>query len=150
MRVEYVEDIDVLYEVGMHWMAEHRGKEFGFDVTAESIIADAKEWLATEAGCVIGLVDEKEGYVGFMSLFCVPKFLGLRPIAFEKYWYVIPEFRIGAILMMNEAKRWAKAKGASHLILSASAMASDMHKHLCDLYERLHMQLFETSYITEL
>jgi len=150
MKIEYVTDIDLLREVGSHWLAEHRGKEYGFDVTVDTIIADTKAWLESGNGAVIALVDEKAGYVGFMSIFCMCDFLGLKAVAFEKYWYVMPGYRAGGLLMVNEAKRWAKERGAAHLIMSASVMASGMYDTLCLLYERVGMMPFEKSYICEL
>lgn len=149
MRIEYVTDIELLREVGEHWLSEHRGKEYGFDVSVDAILADSKEWLSTGMGAVIALVDDETGYVGFMSIYHAPAFMGITTVAYEKYWYIMPDYRFGAILMFNEAKKWAKKKGASHLIMSASAMASDMYEKLCIFYERLSMQVFEKSYICE-
>jgi hypothetical protein len=150
MRIEYVTDIEIFRAVGEDWLSVHRGKNYGFTVTVDGIIADTKSWLALYDGAVIGLFNDLGQPVGFMSIFCVPDFMGGKPIAFEKYWYVLPNYRAGALLQLNEAKHWAKEKGASHLILGASAMASSMHEHLCALYEKMGMALFETSYIVEL
>jgi hypothetical protein len=150
MRIKHVEDIEVLREVGEYWLAEHRGAEYGFNVNVDAIIADSKEWLATGQGTVIALYDEDPGYVGFMTVYCTREFMGDHVIAFEKYWYVMPSYRSGALQMLHTAEFWAKQQGATHLVLSASAMASDMYDNLCALYERLNMRVFEKSYISEL
>lgn len=147
MRIEYATDPELFREVGEAWLAEAKYEEYGFKVTVDGIIADSKEWLASGLGAVIALVHEEKGYVGFMTVYCCEKFLGNDPIAFEKYWYVMPQYRIGAIRMLNEAKKWAKQQGATHIVLSASAMASGMYDKLCELYERLGMQVFEKSYV---
>jgi len=149
MRIEYVKDPELFRKVGECWLAEHKGAEYGFDVTVDAIIADSKDWLATGMGAAIALVDDEAGYVGFMSIYHTLGFLGLGTVAYEKYWYIMPGYRNGAILMFNEAKRWAKKQGASHLIMSASKMASNKYDDLCAFYNRFGMQLFEKSYICE-
>jgi hypothetical protein len=150
MRIEYVTDIEIFRGIGEEWLSVHRGKEYGFNVTVDGVITDTTRWLGLYDGAVIGLFSDLGDPVGFMTVFCVPDFMGGKPIAFEKYWYVTRNYRAGALLQLKEAKKWAIEKGASHLILSASAMASSMHKHLCGLYEKIGMVLFETSYIMEL
>ena len=150
MRIEYVTDPELFREVGEQWLAESRYEQFGLKVTADNVIADSKEWLKTGMGTIIALVDEEGQYVGFMTVYCVTDFLGDRPVAFEKYWYVRPDYRPFAVLMLNRAKKWAKENGASHFVSSASMAASDRHGALCRFYASQKMKLFETSFICEL
>lgn len=66
----------------------------------------------------------------------------------EHMWYVLPEFRSRSSLrLINSARIWAKNMACSNLILNASFMASNMHDKVCQFYERIGMEKFETSYI---
>lgn len=150
LTTKYVDNPDDLREVGESWLEEAKGEEFGFEISIDGIISDSKNWLATGMGAVIGLCDNQGRYVGFMTVYHVPDFMAVNHVAFEKYWYVMPDFRYGALRMLSEAKSWAKEQGATNLILSASAMASDMYNSLCQLYQRYGMKVFEKSYICEL
>ena len=150
MRIEYVTDPELFREVGEQWLAESRYEQFGLKVTVDNVIADSKEWLKTGMGTIIALHHGYEGYVGFMTVYCVADFLGDKPVAFEKYWYIKPMFRWGGHKMLAEAKIWAKKQGASHFVSSASMAASNRHDRLCEFYVRQEMKQFETSFICEL
>lgn len=150
LTTEYVDDPEVLREVGEAWLEESKGEEFGFAISVDGIISDSKAWLATGMGVIIGLVDCTGKYVGFMTVYHEPRFMAINHVAFEKYWYVMPDYRYGALKMLSEAKLWAKMQGATSLILSASAMASDMYNNLCQLYQRYGLKVFEKSYICRL
>ena len=148
MKLEYVTDIEVFRPLGELWMQQHNGDEFGIDITVEDVMADAKEVLASGAGVVIGAKDDDE-WVGFMLVFTTECFLGLQMIAVEKYWFAKPNALKAAPLMLIKARAWAREEGCSHLIMSASNLASNKHDKVCRFYERKGLRLFETSYICE-
>ena len=147
MRIEYVTDLEVFRPLGELWMQTHNGKEFGFNITVDDVMKDAKEVLASGSGAVIGANLNGE-WVGFMLLFVCKSFLGPQDFAVEKYWFAKPgaSFMAGP-LMLREAKAWTKNRGCSDLITSASNPASEMHDKVCEFYERCGFRKFETSYI---
>ena len=49
-----------------------------------------------------------------------------------------------------DAYIWAKENGCSHIIMTASNLASEMYDKVCNLYQRMGMELFETSFIQEI
>ena len=149
MRIEIVTDIEVFRPLGELWMQQHNGKNFGFNITVDDVMADAKALIDSGAGACIG-ANFKAEWVGFMLLFMTQSFLGPQTIAVEKYWFAKPEQPMAGPLMLREARLWAKRQGCSHLIMSASNLASAMHDKVCEFYEKAKLMKFETSYITEI
>jgi hypothetical protein len=76
--------------------------------------------------------------------------MGSQKLAVEKYWYVEKQYRIGGIQLLKQGYIWAKENGCSHIIMTASNLASGMYDKICNLYQRMGMELFETSYIQEI
>ena len=68
----------------------------------------------------------------------------------DKYWFVLPKHRGRSVIMLKKGlEEWAREKGATHLLMSASMLASDKHDRVCKLYEKT-MKHFETTYIMPL
>lgn len=149
MEIEYWLDLpDRLDGILNAWAAEHKGADFGISVIRENVETDIYSLTNGENSDVMVLTDENEP-VGLMVLMAVPSWLGDQRIAIEKYWYVKSDHRTGGFMMVEEAKKWAKEHGCSHLVMIASNMASEMHDKVCAFYEHVGMKLFETSFISE-
>jgi len=90
--------------------------------------------------------------VGFMGIEMFNSPTGYQRIANEHYFYVLPKYRRGtrSIRLVNAAKQWAIEAGCTHLILNASALASDLHDRVCKLYRHFGAELFETSFLLNL
>lgn len=147
MKIQYVTDIEVFRPLCEVWMQKHNAADFGLKIDLDVITADAKEVLA--AGGVLMGAKLNDEWVGVMLLFVCRSFLGEQDFAIEKYWFAKPNlFSVGPA-MLEEAKRWTKDQGCSHLVMSASNLASDLHDTVCAFYEMSGLKQFETSYIYE-
>jgi len=88
--------------------------------------------------------------VGYMGITSYKSPLSSQRIANEHYWYVLPEYRRASIRLIKAAIEWTKTRGCSHLQMSASNFASELHDRVCGLYEAFKMKKFETAYIMEM
>lgn len=136
-------DIEQLRPVAEHWHKEANGRTFGLDMDINKHLQDM-----ARVDDVLVLKDKDE-IVGYMGLTIFTSGLSDQRIANEHCWYVIPQYRgISSIRLIKLAQDWAGSKGCSHLIMSASNLASDLHDRTCRIYERMGMTKFETSYIS--
>lgn len=144
----YKGDVSPLAHMARTWLAETHGNAFGIDINVEAHMRDLQGLVDGDDSDLLVLVDGGPvGYIG-MTWFNSP--LGGQKVANEHYWYVLPDYRgLGSVRMIQAAKAWAISKDCTHLIMTASNMASDMHDRVCRLYEQMQMKKFETSFITE-
>ena len=149
MRIEHTQDVKVIRPLGERWLSECNAKDFGLEVSIDDVRKDIEDWIGTFPGTIILAYDGVE-LVGFMPVFAVKSFLGPQTLALEKYWYASKGHYAAGPLMLVEAKRWAKLNNCSHLLMSASNLASGMHDKCCKFYERIGMKVFETSYVMEI
>lgn len=144
--------LEVLKAVFDAWEAENNGEDFGIAVSRLSVRADIQSLMDSPDADLLVLNDEG-AITGFLGIFKVRNFLNDQFVAIEKYWYVLPESRKhgfnSGYLLKRKAEEWAKQHKCTHLIMSASNLASDKHDKVCRLYEHWGMRLFETSYIIE-
>lgn len=133
--------------LGRRWLADH-GEDFGLDVDIDSVAIHLKGIL--KAGGVILAAIRNQEVVGFLPLMRIPSYMGRNDIALEQFWYVIPEHTGVGYALLRRAKIWAQAQGCSHLIMTASNMASEMHDEVCRFYERTGFRKLETNYICDL
>jgi len=148
MRIDHTQDVSVIVPLGEHWLAECCASDFGIKTSMANIVKDLENWIELATGTIILAYDGVE-LVGFMPVFAVPSFLGPQLFALEKYWYASQGHHAAGPMMLAEARRWAKENNCSHLIMSASNIASNMHDKCCMFYDRVGLKLFETSYICE-
>ncbi len=143
------EDVERLFPVIKSWLAECRANEFGIEIEMPAYIETVYRLIEHEDTDLMVMFYEDEiiGVMGITSSRCP---IGAQCIANALYWYTLPEHRGKGISFVLEARRWARAKGCSHIIFSASKMASEMHDRVCQIYEHLKMRKFETSYMLEI
>jgi len=121
----------------------------GIDLDEDTYLADLQR-LVDEPDSDLFVLWDDDVPVGYMGLRVFDSPLGRQMVASEHYWYVISEKRgMSALKFLPLAERWAKEKGCSHLQMSASMLASDLHDRTCKLYERFGMEKFETVFIKE-
>lgn len=88
------------------------------------------------------------GYMG-VEYFFSP--LDNEKVANEHHWYVLEDYRgVGSIRLIHAAEKWAKKHHCTHIIMTASNLASNLHDKVCEFYEKMGMKKFETSYIQEI
>ncbi len=124
----------------------------GFGIIADDVdkfLAGLKDLAENDNSDLLVLYDDGKpvGYLG-LTYFISP--LSNQKMANEHYFFVMPEKRgISSIALFRTAKVLAKERGCTHLIMNASNLASDMHDKVCGFYRRMKMELFESSYISE-
>ena len=136
---------DSLRHIAEFWQ-EESVKDFGMTIDIEEHLDDLQEMIDADNKDLLVIGDPPYGYMG-IGTFKNP--LGTELMANEHYWYIIPEKRrgMGAIRLMKAAQEWAISKGCSHLLMTASKLASGLHDNVCKLYERTGFSHFETTYI---
>lgn len=148
MIIEHCQNIEDLRPLAEAWMKESHPDEFGLEVDLEVVKADLESWMSGDGAVLIAR--EGDDILGMFALFVVPSYLGNQKIALEKYWYCKEGSHLAGPKLYIEAVKWAKEKGCSHLITSASKMASDRHDAICNFLTKAGARHFETSYILEL
>jgi GNAT superfamily N-acetyltransferase len=145
----YNGDIEDLRPIVQSWYEITRDNPFGIEVSIDNHLADLRVLVESDNTDLLVLLEQGRpvGYLG-TQIFDSP--LGRQVIANEHYWYVLPDKRgIGSLRLLKLATQWADQKGCSHIIMSASNLASDMHDKVGQLYKRIGMKKFETSFIME-
>lgn len=145
----FIGETEELRELVKSWQAEQNGSNFGLDLRADNALAELEEWRKDEkATIIVQAIDDK--ILGFLCIFYVDSLLVNKRVAVEKFWYVLPEHRRSGVHLISEARKWAKDNQCSHLIMVASNLASDMYLKVCNLFGRLGMEIFETTFISEI
>ena len=138
-----ISNLDVIISC---WHKECNGDDVGIDMSKQFFLDSLQELIDSDTDELLVLEDEEP--IGLLGLTTFKSPLGNQIIANEHYWYVVPHRRgLGSLKLIKEAEKWARERGCSHLIMSASNLASDLHDTVCSIYERLGMTKFETSYI---
>jgi len=139
-----------LMPVALRWKDETNIDKFGFEESYTQFIDTLRELINDEDKEVLVLLDKEENPVGFLGLYLYQLPLSKELICSEHMWYVLPEYRRAGGLLVKVALQWAKEKGCQYFQSSASKLSSDLHDHLCQMYEKFGMQHFETIYIKSL
>ena len=134
-----------LRHVAEFWQKESV-KDFGMEIDIEEHLDDLQNMIDSDTADLLVLGDPPVGYMG-LTTFKNP--LGTELFANEHYWYIIPEKRrgMGTIRLMRAAQEWVISKGCTHILMTASKLASDLHDNVCKLYEKTGFEHFETTYI---
>lgn len=145
------EDIDRLKPIAWQWKDECNSEGFGIEIVPETYFADLATLISRDDADLFLLTNDKDEVVGYMGIECFNSPLGSQKMANEHYWFVAKEGRgRGSLLLIKQAREWAKEKGCTHLIFNASNLASDLHDKVCGFYEHIGMKKFETSFIQEI
>lgn len=143
------EDISNLFPVIESWLVECRANEFGIETEMTEYLNEAYKLIHSD-DCDLLVMELKGELIGLMGIAASKSPLGTQKIANALYWYTLPEHRGKGISFILEARKWAAEKGCSHIIFNASNMGSQLHDRVCQIYEKIGMMKFETSYIQKL
>jgi GNAT superfamily N-acetyltransferase len=142
--------IEGLVHITEAWKDEQRGVDFGLKLVFDKQIEDLQNIVNSDSMDALVLMDGDRA-VGYLCLTVVFNRMGNERWAQELYWYTLKGFRSkGGKMMERAAEYWARDKGCTHLLLSASNLASSMHDRMCRFYELLGFKKFETTFIKEL
>ena len=138
-----------MVEVADKWRQECNAYDMGLQINDMSYL-DYLQGLVDSPDSDILVLCKGDKIIGYMGIVAFRSPLSNEYLACEKNWFILPEHRgISSMKLLKAARRWAKYKGCTHLIMNASCVAGDMHDKLCGLYEKMKMKKFETSYIQE-
>ena len=154
MRIETTHDVERIREIAGRWLSGCNAQKLGFAISIDRALEDLREWVDTMPGDILLAYEPVSDYdppelVGFFALFVCDSYLGPDKVALEKYWYAEPNHTRAGVALFRAAMEWSKEHGCSHLIASASGIASDLHDKVCRFFERQGMTLFETAYIAK-
>lgn len=128
------------------WKSECLGDEFGVVPSGEIMLNRLYQLVHSDKGDVLVLEKDNE-VVGLLGLIKFQSPLSEQYMVGEQYWYILPEHRGNGMKLIFKAEEWTKDNECTHLILSASMIASKLFDKVCSIYERIGMKKFETSYI---
>lgn len=143
------DDMKILFPVIDSWFKEAQFEEFGIEHDFFSGVEDLTRLINSDDGALL-VMDINEKIIGFMGITVFKSPLSKQKIANEHYWYVLPEYRGRGIYLISSAYKWAKEKECSHIMMNASRLASQLHDKTCQIYERMGMKKFETTYIKQI
>ena len=148
VKAQNKQDIERLKPVAFQWKESCNGEDFGIELVPEKHFSDLAGLIERDDADLFLLVNEDE-VVGYMGVTAFSSPLGNQKVGQEHYWFVSGENRgRGSMLLIRAAKDWAKEKGCTHFIMTASNLASNLHDKVCRFYERIGFKKFETSFIT--
>ncbi len=151
MRVVRATEIEPIKPIALQWKAECNGETMGIHLEPDVYFSKLAELITRDDADLLLLLTNAGKVVGYMGVEIFFSPLGNQKIANEHNWYILEDHRgSGAMRMVRAIKEWAKEQGCSHLIMTASTLASDLHDKVCGFYESIGMKKFETSYIQEI
>ena len=143
---EFNGDVEQIRHIAVRWQQEDVDSSLGIETDVNIYLAKLQDFVDNPDNILLILIDDD--IVGYMGLNFFVSPMGNQLIANEHYFYVLPEKRgISALKFIPAAKKLAKERGCSHLMMSASNLASSLHDRTCKLYERFGFSKFETVYI---
>lgn len=142
---------ELLLPIIAKWLKENNGSDFNIPVDVGEAIDDFLSFVESPDADLLVLKDSGK-IIGLMGMHLMKNPTGKDIWANENYWYVIPEYRKGrgAMMLFNYSRQWARDKGATKELRTASYMASDKHSRVCRLYENKGLKKLETTYIGDL
>jgi GNAT superfamily N-acetyltransferase len=129
-------------------LAKTAGFKLGMD--AESVLFDLAQMVRSDCSDILTLRSDKDALLGFIGVTTLPSPLDRKPVCNEHFFYVIPAHRgPGGVKLIRAAETWAKERGCSAILLTASKLASARHDRVERLYTRLQYKPFESVFIKE-
>jgi len=148
MKIVETKDITTIRPLYDAWLAIANGEEFGLDL--DPVVADTNAQTIIESGgSLLVAYDEDDSPVGFFALSPMPSAFGRQLLAVETMWFALPNAQKAGLALLKEARLWAEENGCSHLMISGSRLASDLHDKVCSFCERIGAKQFETVYLME-
>lgn len=142
------EEIERLFPVIKTWVEECSSNEFGIEMDVADYINEVYKLIHLD-DCDLLVMEVGGRIIGLMGITCYKSPIGSQKIANAHYWYTLPEHRGKGISFIFEARKWARERDCTHLILNASNM-NQLHDKVCQIYQRIGMSRFETAFIEKL
>lgn len=148
MRIVECRDIEPIRGLLESWLTLCKRTDYEMDCSVERVAEELEMWLMSMVGTLLVAYDGVEP-VGFMAVFECKSPVGRDNIALEKYWFCRPNTTMAGPALYRAAMEWARKQDCTHMVMSASMLASDMHDKVSRYCEAVGMRLFETSYIVK-
>lgn len=144
------ESLDRFKNIIDHWKAENNAGFFNISIS-ETKFNQTLTRLVDSDNAVL-FVEEREAEV--VAMLGLTKYLmpySADVMAAEQFFYILKEYRGTSLCkrFFEAAKEWTKKKEYSHLLFTATNVASDKHDMLCKVYSRFGMEKYQTAYIME-
>ena len=151
MNVTKATNVEQVRHVVLEWGQECNTDAFGMTTDMDSYLANMRDLIVGDDTELLLLISDKGRVVGYMGVMMFFSPVGKQKWVAEHHLYIMADHRgSGALRLMIAAKDWAKEHGCTHLIMTASKLASDLHDKVCAFYKGVGMTHFETSYIQEI
>ena len=149
MRIVETKDVEAIRPLYDAWLSIANGEKFG--ITIDPVVADANmQTLCCAGGSLLVAYDEDDMPVGFFALSPMPSGFGDQIIATETMWFALPNMHGVGPALFEAACAWTKANGCSHLMTTASKLASDLHDKVGRFCLHAGSKHFETIYLLEI
>lgn len=133
------------------WKQESKRGEFGIEVDVVTMEKHLKGMRLSGTSNVFVILKDERSVVGVVGVQILNSPIGRDRMGSEHLWYVCKECRgAKSVRLLKAAIRWAEGKGCSHFMATASMLASSFHEQICDLYEAVGMEKFETTFIVRI
>lgn len=146
VRIDESKDVTKVRTLLGQWEKICHGSQFGLAVSVAGVERDLQARLDLGDGVLLIAYDGIEP-VGFFAVFKGKSSLSDQTLAVETFWFALPNRKLAGPALFHAAKAWAKSHGCTHLVVSASRLASDLHDKVCSFCEKVGMKPFETVYI---
>lgn len=139
-------DIGLVRPLFGEWFARNNGGRYGLEFDLDVLESNLKEML--DNGAVLLVAMEGDEAIGWMAVYEVDSFVGPQKTAMVVFWYAS---KLGPVMtgprLADAAVKWAEKAGCSHVMFSASRIASDSHDSICRYCEKVGMEQAETMYL---
>ena len=147
MKIVETKDITTIRPLYDAWLAIAHGEEFGLDIDPD--VADANMQALCGTGGILLVAYEEEDPVGFFAMSPMASAFGNQTMAMETMWFALPNTHRAGPALLKAAYQWAKENKCSHLMISGSRLASELHDKVCRFCEKVGARQFETIYLME-
>jgi hypothetical protein len=148
MKIVETQDVTTIRPLYDAWLAIANGEEFGIDI--DPAVAEVNMQTLCEAGGTLLVAYDEDAPVGFFALSPMPSAIGNQTMAVETMWFVLPNSHLIGPALFDAARERARDKGHSHLMVTASRLASDLHDKVGRFCMQAGSKHFETVYLLEI
>ena len=149
MRIVESKDVADIRSLAKEWLKIANGEEFSMDLYYDIAAENMASLIKSGGTILLAYEDDEDIPVGFFALSPMQSFFGRQLIAMETMWFCLPNAHRAGPALLRAAKKWAVENGCSHLMVSGSRLASDLHDKVCHFCERSGGKQFETVYLME-
>ncbi len=151
MRVVEATNIDCMKHVALEWKETCNANDLGVTMDPEVYFKKLSTLIDRDDAALFLLLSPMNTVIGYVGVESFYSPLDNQKIANEHHFYILEANRgTGAMRLVHAVQEWAKENGCTHIVMTASNLASGLHDKVCKFYEAIGMSKFETSFICQL